>query len=122
MASNETGSSIWTNVFQFKTAADTTLDADDVDLNLPQEYTLEQNYPNPFNPLTTISFGIPESGMTSLRVYNIIGQEIAVLLNEDTPAGIYNIQFDATDMTSGLYLYRLQSKDFISIKKMLLIK
>ena len=122
LAGNEIGQSDWTGIFKFKTAADTTLGTDDIDLNLPQEYTLEQNYPNPFNPVTTISFGIPESGMTSLRVYNIIGQEIAVLLNEDIPAGLYNIQFDATDMTSGLYLYRLQSNDFIAIKKMLLIK
>jgi hypothetical protein len=60
--------------------------------------------------------------MTSLKVYNIIGQEIAVLINEDLQAGTYNIPFDASDMTSGLYLYRLQSKEFISIKKMLLIK
>ena len=122
MASNEAGSSIWTSVYQFKTAADSILSVEEIDLNLPQEYTLEQNYPNPFNPVTTISFGIPESGMTSLRVYNIIGQEIDVLLNEDLQAGHYNIQFDASDMTSGLYLYRLQSKDFVSIKKMLLIK
>lgn len=122
MASNEFGSGMWTSVFKFKTAADTTLGKNDIDLTLPQEYTLEQNYPNPFNPVTTISFGIPESGMTSLRVYNIIGQEIAVLLNEDISAGHYNIQFDATDMTSGLYLYKLQSNDFTSIKKMLLIK
>lgn len=122
LALNDFGQSEWTGIFKFKTAADSILSAEDLDLNLPQEYTLEQNYPNPFNPLTTISFGIPESGMTSLKVYNIIGQEIAILLNEELNAGHYNIQFDATDMTSGLYLYRLQSKNFISIKKMLLIK
>ncbi|MCF6270700.1 MAG: family 10 glycosylhydrolase [Melioribacteraceae bacterium] len=122
LASNDFGQSEWTGIFKFKTAADSVVSAEDIDLSLPQEYTLEQNYPNPFNPVTTISFGIPESGMTSLRVYNIIGQEIAVLVNEDLQAGIYNISFDASEMTSGLYLYRLQSKEFVSIKKMLLIK
>ncbi len=122
LASNEFGQSDWTGIFKFKTAADSVVSAEDIDISLPQEYTLEQNYPNPFNPVTTITFGIPESGMTSLRIYNIIGQEIAVLVNEDLQAGIYNISFDASDMTSGLYLYRLQSKEFISIKKMLLIK
>ena len=122
LASNDFGQSDWTGIFKFKTVVDSIVSVEDVDLNLPQEYTLEQNYPNPFNPVTTITFGIPEGGMTSLRVYNIIGQEIDVLLNEDLQAGIYNISFDASDMTSGLYLYRLQSKDFVSIKKMLLIK
>ena len=122
LARNDFGESAWTGIFKFKTAADSIVSIEEIDSELPQEYTLEQNYPNPFNPVTTISFGIPESGMTSLRVYNIIGQEIAVLISENLQAGLYNISFDATDMPSGLYLYRLQSKDFVSIKKMLLIK
>jgi hypothetical protein len=121
-ASNDFGESKWTEIFKFKTAADSVISVEELDLNLPKEYSLDQNYPNPFNPTTTISFGLPESGMTSLKVYNIIGQEIAVLVNEELQAGIYNIPFDASAMTSGLYLYRLQSKEFIAIKKMLLIK
>jgi len=122
MASNSIGESNWTDIFKFKTAADSVVSVNEIDMNLPQEYSLDQNFPNPFNPTTTISFGLPEAGATTLKVYNIIGQEIAVLVNEDLQAGTYNVTFEATDMPSGLYLYRLQSKEFVSIKKMLLIK
>ena len=126
MAINDVGESKWTGIFQFKTAADTILAVEDTDLSLPVEYSLEQNYPNPFNPSTTISFALPEPGMTKLTVYNIIGQEIAVLVSDYLEAGVYKIQFDANSvnkrLTSGLYLYRLESKNFIYIKKMLLIK
>ena len=126
MAKNDVGESEWTGIFQFKTAADTILAVEETELSLPVEYSLEQNYPNPFNPSTTISFALPEPGMTKLTVYNIIGQEIAVLVSDYLEAGVYKIQFDANSvnkrLTSGLYLYRLESKNFIYIKKMLLIK
>jgi len=126
MAKNDVGESEWTGIFQFKTAADTILAVEEAELSLPVEYSLEQNYPNPFNPSTTISFALPEPGMTKLTVYNIIGQEIAVLVSDYLEAGVYKIQFDANSvnkrLTSGLYLYRLESKNFIYIKKMLLIK
>ncbi len=126
MASNGLGSSVWTDVFQFKTSADSLLAAEDNEFNLPEEYSLEQNYPNPFNPTTTITFALPEAGMTTLKIYNIIGQEIAVLVSDYLEAGSYNVVFDANSfnaqLTSGLYLYRIESNEFTSIKKMLLIK
>ncbi len=126
MARNNIGSSIWTNVFQFKTSADSILATKENKSNLPEEYFLEQNYPNPFNPTTTITFGLPEAGNTTLKIYNIIGQEIAILISDYLEAGNYNVVFDAnsfnSQLTSGLYLYRIESKEFSSIKKMLLIK
>ena len=125
-ALNQSGESDWTGIMQFKTTADSVLSAEENDLGIPEEYSLAQNYPNPFNPSTTITFSLPEDGMTKLIVYNIIGQEIAVLVSDYLTAGVYKILFNAnsqnTRVTSGLYLYRLESKDFISIKKMLLLK
>ncbi len=126
LASNNIGSSVWTDVSKFKTSPDSILSAEDNEFNLPEEYSLEQNYPNPFNPTTTITFALPEAGMTKLTVYNIIGQEIAVLISDYLEAGSYNVVFNAnsvnSQLTSGLYLYRIESKEFTSIKKMLLIK
>jgi hypothetical protein len=93
-----------------------------VDFGQPQEFVLEQNYPNPFNPITTISFMIPEDGNVKLTVFNILGQEIAALINEPMQAGIHSVDFDASALNSGLYLYKIETGDFTQIRKMLLIK
>ncbi len=126
MASNSNGSSVWTEVFQFKTSADSVLAIEDNEFTVPKKYLLEQNYPNPFNPSTTISFALPKAGMTTLRIYNIVGQEVATLVDDYLEAGTYSVIFDANSvnvrLTSGLYLYRIESNEFTSIKKMLLIK
>lgn len=89
---------------------------------LPTEFQLSQNYPNPFNPTTTIKFAIKEASFVSLKVYNVIGEEVANLVNEQMTPGNYNYSFDASKLTSGIYLYRLQAGDFVSTKKMILIK
>ena len=83
---------------------------------------LNQNYPNPFNPTTTISFSIPSSAFTSLKVYDILGNEVATLVNEEKQAGNYELQFDASNLSSGIYLYKLQVCSFVETKKMILIK
>ena len=88
----------------------------------PAVYSLEQNYPNPFNPLTTISFSIPSSGFTSIKVYDILGNEVATLVNEEKAAGNYEVNFNASNLSSGVYLYRLQAKDFTELKKMILLR
>jgi hypothetical protein len=89
----------------------------------PKEFALEQNYPNPFNPTTTIGFTLQVSGFTSLKVYDAIGREVVTLVNENLEAGIYHRQiFDASKLSSGIYLAKLQSGDNILLKKMLLIK
>ena len=90
--------------------------------NIPVQYSLEQNYPNPFNPTTTIRFGLPTSGNVTLIVYNILGQKVATIVNARLNAGTYQYQFNAGHLSSGIYLYKLQTKDYLQIKKMMLIK
>jgi hypothetical protein len=88
----------------------------------PQKYTLEQNYPNPFNPVTNIKFGIPENGSVQLKVYDILGKEVAELVNEKLNAGIYEVKFDAGSLSSGIYFYKLETQSYKETKKMILIK
>ncbi len=85
-------------------------------------FTVEQNYPNPFNPTTTISFSIPESGDIKLSVYNLIGEEVAVLKDGYTEAGKFEVDFNGRELPSGVYLYKLQAGDFVQVKKMSFIK
>ena len=89
---------------------------------LPTSFELSQNYPNPFNPTTTISFSISSSAFTSLKVYDILGNEVETLVNEEKPAGTYELQFDASNLSSGVYLYRLSAGNFTEMKKMVLMK
>ena len=91
-------------------------------LSIPSNYALFQNYPNPFNPTTNIKFSLPESGVYQLTVYNILGQKVATLLNGTMTAGAHNVTFDASRLSSGVYLYNLKGKDFNQTKKMLLLK
>ncbi len=89
---------------------------------LPVVYILEQNYPNPFNPSTVIEFGLPKAGIVTLEVYNMLGQRVAQLANEFKPAGRHQVIFDASVLSSGMYLYRLQFESEVHTKKMMLIK
>ena len=89
---------------------------------IPDSYSLSQNYPNPFNPATKIKFALPTSGFTSLKVYDISGKEISNLLNSNIQAGTYEVLFDASDFSSGVYFYKLESNGYIETKKMFLIK
>ena len=88
----------------------------------PSNYTLSQNYPNPFNPSTTINFAIPNSEFVTLKVFNILGSEVATLVNENLSAGSYRFNFDAQGLASGIYLYELNAGNFREIKKMNLLK
>ena len=88
----------------------------------PKGYSFQQNYPNPFNPSTNIKFSLPESGMVSLKVYNTIGELVAELVNGQMEAGSYSIPFNASDLPSGIYLYRIIVNNFVSAKKMILTK
>jgi len=85
-------------------------------------FSLSQNYPNPFNPSTVISYQLPVIGFVSLKVYDILGKEIATLVNEEQPAGEYEIEFDGSALTSGIYFYQLKAGDFTQTKKMILLK
>ena len=83
---------------------------------------LKQNYPNPFNPSTTIEFGIPESQFVTLAVYNLLGEKVSVLVKENLTAGYYTANWDATELPSGIYIYKLISGKIVETKKMLLLK
>jgi len=83
---------------------------------------LYQNYPNPFNPTTTIKYSIKERSSVELILYDILGARVAVLVNEEKDAGYYKVNFNAGQLASGIYLYRLQADSFIEIKKMILLK
>ncbi len=89
---------------------------------LPNEYRLLQNYPNPFNPSTTITFSLKETGKVSLKIYNILGQEITTLINKVLPSGVHSVIFDADNLQSGTYIYRIVTKNYIESKKMVLLK
>jgi len=89
---------------------------------LPEKYSLSQNYPNPFNPATKINFEIAKNGFVTLKVYDILGREVRILVSQNLNAGIYTVDFDASRLSSGTYLYRLESNGFVDIKKMMLIK
>jgi hypothetical protein len=90
--------------------------------DVPLVYTLEQNYPNPFNPSTTIKFMLPKTSNVTLTVFNILGQKVATLFDGRMSAGAQVVQFDATRLSSGVYIYRLEAGDFRSQKKMMLLK
>lgn len=88
----------------------------------PAEFTLSQNYPNPFNPSTTIRYGLQDASNVSLKVFNMLGQEVARLVNGKQSAGWHTITFDAAGLSSGFYIYRIQAGSFVEAKKLMLIK
>ena len=91
-------------------------------ISAPEKFTLAQNYPNPFNPSTTINYSAPQAGKIKLAVYNLLGQEVAVLVNGEVSAGMHQAAFNAKSLPSGAYFYKLQSEHSVSVKKMLLLK
>ena len=92
------------------------------DADKPLVYELAQNYPNPFNPTTKIEYSIPLQSQVELKVYNVVGQEVATLVNEVQKSGIHNVKFSASNFASGVYFYRLVAGNFVSVKKMVLVK
>jgi hypothetical protein len=90
--------------------------------NIPTTYGLYQNYPNPFNPSTTIRYDLKDAGHTKLTVYNLVGQQVAVLVDKVQPAGSYRLNFDASSLPTGVYFYRIQSGTFVQTAKMVLMK
>ncbi|MFC2119857.1 T9SS type A sorting domain-containing protein [Bacteroidota bacterium] len=92
------------------------------ELSIPDEITLSQNYPNPFNPSTTIKFSLPSSGNVILKIYNALGEEVAVLIDNELTTGSYEVEWNASGLPSGVYLYYLQAEGFVETKKMILMK
>jgi hypothetical protein len=90
--------------------------------SVPQHFSLHQNYPNPFNPSTTITFSLPHRRHISLTVYDVLGKEAEILVNEEKEAGEHAVRFTATGLSSGIYFYRLESGGFVQTKKLILMK
>jgi hypothetical protein len=113
----------WTEAWSFKIdTTSTTVGTEDSKITLPQKYYLSQNYPNPFNPSTVINYEIPKSSFVKLKVYDILGREIATLVNEEKAAGRYKIIFNASNYSSGVYFYKIEAGGFSKINKMVLLK
>ncbi len=101
---------------------DTTITVIETDLALLHDFSLSQNYPNPFNPITKIIYQIPELSFVAINIYDVLGKEVATLVNEEKPLGNYEVEFNGTGLPSGIYFYRLQAGKFVEAKKMILIK
>ena len=118
-AKNTGGISPYSEIWHFTTGISTGVQANEA---IPSEFSLSQNYPNPFNPITTIRYELPKATHVALKVYDIMGDEITVLVNKNKDAGVHHVQFNAANLPSGVYFYRLQAKDFVTTRKCILLK
>ena len=116
---NEYGTSLWSDAWGFRTEIPTFVEEQD---GIPGEFALRQNYPNPFNPATTIEFSLPEEEHVTLVVYDVLGREVAELFNDRAMPGTYRVEFNASSLPSGVYLYRIQSDSFTETKRMMYLK
>jgi hypothetical protein len=114
----------WSALYQYGFSVEVVSDLeDDKDVSsVPNKFSLEQNYPNPFNPATKIQYALAEAGKVKLAVYNILGQQVAVLVDEFKNAGTHKIDFNAQNLTSGVYIYRLETNNKVFSRKMTLLK
>lgn len=118
-ASNASGYGPWSDFSTFPTSPSTGVKEQ---AGLPTEYSLSQNYPNPFNPTTRIEFALPQSAQTRIAVYDLLGRKVRTLINSRLEAGYHQVTFDAANLQSGVYFYRIQAGNYIATKKLLLLK
>ncbi|MEP1151323.1 MAG: T9SS type A sorting domain-containing protein [Balneola sp.] len=118
-ATNASGTSDWSEHLMFEVSTSVSTESD---ANLPKSFTLKQNYPNPFNPTTNIEYGVPKAANVQLKVFNMLGQSVATLVSEKKSAGSYTVSFDASSLSSGIYIYVLKADNFIETRKLTLIK
>jgi len=110
----------WSNITSFNVTSNAMVGLENE--IVPTVYGLEQNFPNPFNPITKIHYQLPKNNFVTLKIYDVLGNEIITLVNEIKAAGKYQSTFDANNLSSGIYFYKIQAGDFIDIKKMILMK
>lgn len=115
------GYGLWSSVYYFFTTTSLT-GVEHINIKVPTMFSLAQNYPNPFNPTTTISFNIPTKSFVTLKVFDLLGREVAAIVSEEMPAGSYTKQYNATNMSSGIYFCRLQVGTYTEMKKLIFLK
>jgi len=93
-----------------------------VEVSTPVEFALLQNYPNPFNPVAIINYQLAKNSFVTLKVYDILGNEVSVLMNAEQPAGVYKTEFNGKNLVSGIYIYKLTAGNFTASKKMMILK
>jgi hypothetical protein len=120
-ASNSFATSLWSQRWTFQTLTILT-NAGSNESKIPKVFKLYNNYPNPFNPATKIKFDLPSNCNVKLKIFDITGKEVANLINEELKAGTYEYQFNAVNLSSGVYFYRIETGNFSDIKRMMLIK
>ncbi len=118
-AGNEFGNGDWSEIWQFTTM---TLVSNEDESGIPEKFSLSQNYPNPFNPSTNIRFELPKAGLVTLEVFNMLGQKVATIVNEQFVAGTHTVRFDGSNLSSGVYIYRVHTSGKSIAKKLTLIK
>jgi hypothetical protein len=118
-AANEHGTSSYSTTASFTTGQTTAVDELE---EMPTAFALHQNYPNPFNPVTIIQYAVCSHELVSLKVYDISGHEVAMLVDERKPAGDYRVTFDARGLASGIYFIRLSAGEFVDMKKAVLVR
>jgi hypothetical protein len=118
-AKNDGGYSAFSSTRQFSTIRTTFIEQSGS--GIPTAFALDQNYPNPFNPATTIHFALPSAGLVSLKVFDLLGREVATLVSQELGAGYFTVKWQA-DVPSGMYVYRIQAGDFVQAKKMTLLR
>jgi hypothetical protein len=116
---NAIGQSAWSTSTTFRTYTDVARLPEE---ELPSRFELTQNYPNPFNPTTTIQFAVPQSGRVTVTVFDLLGREIALLVDEDLGPGRFTVTWNAAGAASGTYFYRLTAGTFVETKRMLLLR
>lgn len=116
---NESG---YSNTVEIEARLEKQMIDEEIVEEVPKVYALNSNYPNPFNPTTQISYQIPNDGFVNLTIYNSLGQEVAVLVDQQQSIGRYSVQFDASNLSSGIYFYRIAAGEFNQVKKMLLVR
>ena len=93
-----------------------------VDVDAPAQYSLDQNYPNPFNPSTLIKYSVAQDGFVNVSIFNLLGEKVATLVNSNMKAGSYELNFNASQLSSGVYFYSIEAGDFKAVRKMMLMK
>ena len=105
-----------------QTALNKVMNENGEEVAIVNEYNLEQNFPNPFNPSTTIKFSVPTSDLVTLKVYDVLGNEVATLVNEQKAPGTYEVRFDAGNLATGIYIYTIKASNFTQTRKLILMK